>query len=533
MSLSVNLERVYLLFDGMTIDDDMLGASIGDGDGLIEYGETIELTPRLVNVGQVDAFDVSADVTTDSPDIEMLEGQIEFGDIPSGSCVAGLNPCIFHVNPYVANCEILEFECSISEEPGWLTFQCEALAPAYILSISEIDDSGGDGDGIPDPGETVVLTLRIENAGDSDSPDLEAVLQSQSTYFVPEGCPHALGVLSAHETYWESGFTVEIAPDCPTVFEDYLELVLNGPNDYVVALPLHFCVGHIFSDDMEAGDELWTHYAGPGDWYDQWHITNYDNHTAEGQYCWKCGGGGGIGYANRSYSILETVAFELPTRSRLEFWHRMGAQANPVNPGGAFDGGLLEISMDGGLNWEPLEPVGGYTHVIETGTPPYPLPEGTPVWSGSFDWTQASVYLGDYVGTARLRWIFGSDASGVSEGWFIDDVHVSRPPASGVEIEMPIKHPILYPVRPNPAFRAAGGIAVRFHLPRASEGHLAILDASGRLQKVLASGRLNAGDQRLIWNGRNARGANIPAGCYFLRLTVGESATTQPVIILR
>ena len=533
MSLLVNLERVYLTFDGLIVDDDMSGASCGDGDGLIEYDETIELTLVLRNAGQIDAHDVSADVGSFSAYVEIETGHVEFGSIPSGCSVASATPLVFHVAHDVPNGEILAFQGSLSEAPGQFVFTCEALAPVYLLSISEIDDSAGNGDGVPDPGETVILTLRIENAGDSDSPDVEAVLQSRSDYFVSDESAHPLGVLAAHETYLEGGFSVEILSGCPPVLEDYLQLVLNGPNQYVMELPLILSVGSIFADDMESGDALWTHYPGVGDWYDQWHLSTYNNHTPDGQWSWKCGGAGGIGYANRNYSLLETAEFDLPTSSRLEFWHRMGAQTNPNHPGGAFDGGLIEISTDGGSVWEPLVPVGGYPHVIEIGTAPSPLPEGTPVWSGSFDWTQARVYLGAYTGPVQIRWVFGSDGSGVSEGWFVDDVHVSRPPASGVNVEVQQPHLTFYPARPNPALLAASGIALHFHLPTAAVGRLAVFDANGRLRQVLASGPMRAGEHRITWDGRNAAGFPVPAGVYYLRLSTPEVDQTQSLIVIR
>ncbi len=76
---------------------------------------------------------------------------------------------------------------------------------------------------------------------------------------------------------------------------------------------------------------------------------------------------------------------------------------------------------------------------------------------------------------------------------------------------------------PNPA---AGSFAIRFVLPAAATGRLAIYDASGRVVRVVARGQLAAGAHEVSWEGSDGVGRRLPSGTYFARLEGGISTRT-------
>ncbi|MBM3317188.1 MAG: hypothetical protein FJY75_05000 [Candidatus Eisenbacteria bacterium] len=387
LNLFGNLQGVYLALDDFVVDDDDAGGSSGDGDGVIEFGETIELTVRLLNMGMEDALAVSGTLATANPHVTLLQDTRFFGDIPAGSIGSNGLPFVFRVSQTVPNAEPLGLSLQLSADPGSVGLDLRAFSPIYIVEILALDDSGGDGDGIADPGETVGVTLRIGNLGGADSPPLEAVLLSGDAWFISDETPHPLGVIPIGQMTTEGGFTVAVDPLCPDVYTGLLYCRLDGPAPYQVSLPILFAVGQIFLDDMETGDAKWTHFAGPGgSWIDQWHIETYRNHTSGGTASWKCGGAGAAQYGNLCHAILQTMPFTLPSGSELTFWHWIDAETSSAYPGYCYDGGLLEISTDGGGSWQTLTPEGGYSHLIRAGGTPGPFPAGTPVWSGAHDW---------------------------------------------------------------------------------------------------------------------------------------------------
>jgi hypothetical protein len=62
---------------------------------------------------------------------------------------------------------------------------------------------------------------------------------------------------------------------------------------------------------------------------------------------------------------------------------------------------------------------------------------------------------------------------------------------------------------------------------------LDLLDASGRRVASLG-GRFEAGRQQLTWDGRDAAGARLPAGLYFVRMRVaGRDVGTRRITLLQ
>ncbi|KPJ52012.1 hypothetical protein AMJ39_08855 [candidate division TA06 bacterium DG_24] len=129
-----------------------------------------------------------------------------------------------------------------------------------------------------------------------------------------------------------------------------------------------------------------------------------------------------------------TPELTLPENPVLTFWHWIDAEISQMYPGRAYDGGLVEISVDGGLNWTQITPEGGYPYTSRGTTGPFP--EMTPIYSGSYDWSQAVFDLSGYSGeTVQLRFRFGSDQGVTAEGWYIDDVLIAGQPAVTVSLE--------------------------------------------------------------------------------------------------
>jgi hypothetical protein len=124
--------------------------------------------------------------------------------------------------------------------------------------------------------------------------------------------------------------------------------------------------------------------------------------------------------------------------TQLSFWHRYFMEAG-------FDGGVLEVTIDGGLSWADVTTSGsfvsgGYNDTISTeyGS----AIAGRPAWSGGSEtarlepMTQVVVSLGGFVPAgqssvnAQLRWRYAADeiAVGATPGdeWWIDDIEFAN-----------------------------------------------------------------------------------------------------------
>jgi len=293
----------------------------------------------------------------------------------------------------------------------------------------------------------------------------------------------------------------------------------------------------IFTDNMEAGAGNWLHYALSETYQDQWHLSTARNHTPGGTDAWKFGDPGAGDYANLSGGALESQAVYLPEGAILTFWHWIEAEISQAYQGYCYDGGLVEMSVNGG-DWTQIAPVGGYPYRIRPGGTPGPFPAETPVLSGTFDWAEVRFDLSAVTGQVRLRFVFGSDGADVGEGWYLDDLMLfpTGPGASSVDGSEAAPLPVrlaLHPSAPNPFRGASEGTVIRFDLPRAGHVQIQIMDASGRLIRPLYDGALSAGPHGLVWDGRDGQAHPLASGHYFCVLRSGSERQAREVLLVR
>jgi plastocyanin len=113
---------------------------------------------------------------------------------------------------------------------------------------------------------------------------------------------------------------------------------------------------------------------------------------------------------------------------QLTFRHNFNLEASDVDPNLGFDGGVLELSTDGGNTFQDILDAGGsfvaggYNRTISTdrGSPI----AGRQAWSGnSKGFITTVVNLPFFGNLFRLRWRMASDTSGSSEGWRVDTLY--------------------------------------------------------------------------------------------------------------
>jgi len=295
----------------------------------------------------------------------------------------------------------------------------------------------------------------------------------------------------------------------------------------------------IFADEIEHGAGDWIHYVVTAGFNDQWHISTQRNHTALGSSSWKCGDTGLVEYTGSLDAALESPAMVLGDNGRMSLWYWIDAEDSSAYPGQAYDGGLIEISVDAGA-WTQIFPEEGYTHTVRAGAGG-PFPVGTPIFSGtSIDWAQIHFDLSAYPGEEiRVRFRFGSDNNTGGDGWFIDDLLIESMTlpsdiarTDDLESERQPLACSRMQVVPNPGLLGQPTRIV-YELNRPAPVELDVLDLSGRVIVSYAQ----AADQAsgvLLWSGTDRLGRALPAGVYFLRLgSDGRALRDERIIRLR
>ena len=124
---------------------------------------------------------------------------------------------------------------------------------------------------------------------------------------------------------------------------------------------------------------------------------------------------------------LETPPFDVVVNGRVTFLQLVNLESSAG--GGAYDGVVLEISIDDGTFVDILDAggsfvSGGYDHTTFFGDNPL---SGRPVWSGAnTDFQNVVVNLPTTANgrSVRLRWRMGTDSSTGLSGYWLDDIHV-------------------------------------------------------------------------------------------------------------
>jgi serine protease len=519
-------QNPLLAIQNLGIDDDDSGASEGNANGNVEAGEIIELTVTLQNMAQPDAYAVSGVLTSVDPYVIISSGSATYGTIPGGGTGVSTPAYVIAFDLDTPDQHVAEFNLAVTEAPTDITFDLTVGAPNLQFAGYTIDDSAGNNNGIAEPGEDVLLDLRVYNAGGGQIDRVWGRL-SGGPYLTVDATPIEFGTLAGLATLSSGPFPVSVAADAPDPFTSIMVLDLTGENNYTARSNFNFNIGSVFASEFESGEDGWTHYvAEVGSYLDQWHLESYRNHSYNGATSWKCGGAGAADHGNLVYAALESPPFTLPGGSSLSFWHWIRAELSSGTPGYAYDGGLLEISIDAGP-WEQLTPEGDYPYTIMDNNP---LPDGTRVWSGTYDWSEVICDLSAYEGSARIRFLFVSDTGVTEEGWYIDDVMLSLN-LLAVD-DKPVTTPLLlHPALPNPA---APMTTLRLEMPRAGHASIRIYDATGRLTRTLVDGELTAGNHPLVWDGRDDSGVPATAGVYWARMrSANQPEQSTPIVIVR
>ena len=183
----------------------------------------------------------------------------------------------------------------------------------------------------------------------------------------------------------------------------------------------------VFSEDFESGAPGWTHEAGVG-WGDQWHLSTEQMHAGANAY--KCGDTGTGVYANSlDARLISPVIADIPDEARLYFWIQLEGEVSGYYADSAYDGGIFEISADGGP-FAQVTPTTGYPETFRWesggGSPATGPMLGYPCWATKPTWDEIVVDLLPYAGQdIQLRYRFGSDAGGGNEGWYVDDILIT------------------------------------------------------------------------------------------------------------
>ena len=219
--------------------------------------------------------------------------------------------------------------------------------------------------------------------------------------------------------------------DCQAVRDTTDAVQMNKTRSAIVYPTVDYCpVGqsvdpaHLFDDDLEGGSGNWTFDAlyGPSLW--SLDTLRRDSSSGPTALVWNLYGNPST---SDSYAAMNAdVVLPAGSRAYLRFEHDLWGfeYFGPY----FYDGGVVEYSSDGGVTWLDLSPkyAGGknYGGVLSSSW-------GNPIggrkaftgWTVSY--TESRYSLSSLAGGSfRVRFRTGTDSTGTSYPWFVDDVRI-------------------------------------------------------------------------------------------------------------
>ncbi len=246
----------YLTLYHYYIDDDSSGQSLGNDDGDVDFGETIELAMVLENIGDSTAYNTEAILRTTHPLISVIDSQQTFGDIPAGDIAAGSDDFIFSVSTQIGDGETIPFQLAINATNGDWSYEGPnilAHAPLLVYHAKDIDDIVGNGNGKADPGETCNLSVTLRNEGGHDGNQVEAHLVSDDLYVTVTSGESSYPDLPPYNTGASlTPYQIIIDEECPAGHPASLILEIDAWGPYSSVDTFTLVIGQIpilFVDD--------------------------------------------------------------------------------------------------------------------------------------------------------------------------------------------------------------------------------------------------------------------------------------------
>jgi hypothetical protein len=148
-----------------------LDDSDANNNGLADFGETVYLDLTISNLGQADAENVYARISSGSEWITINADSVMIGTLPGSSAIKLDKDLSFTVSDSIPDNCIISFDLILKDdlEEKHYKIDVSAHAPELVISSFFMDDSAsGNGDEIADPGETINLIFKVRNKGSSN-----------------------------------------------------------------------------------------------------------------------------------------------------------------------------------------------------------------------------------------------------------------------------------------------------------------------------------------------------------------------------
>ncbi len=455
----------------------------GNNDQLADFGEDIVLDVSLENIGVAAAEGITAQISTTDPYITITDDTGNWNQIDANTSKLLNNAFAFSIADSIPDQHVAHFTILATDSAGneWQSgFNIVLYAP--VLRVGEMtlnDETGGNNNGILEPGETADIMIQAVNVG-SASCDLTGLLSTSYTQMEIEQAEVYIGNILPGDTL-QAKFTVSVSQAAQK--GDIVDFAFESASiPYRKAKNFFKMIGQ-FSENWETAD--FSRYSWLFDGKTPWTLN--DSIVYEGLYAARSGEISHDEFSEMSISMNVSFA------DSISFYRKVSSEK---------DWDWLGFFIDG--VWQDQ-------------------------WSGEVDWGRAAFPVASGMHTFSWRfWKDYVDYDPIGYNCGLVD-YILFPPSTDLISTVTHFTPgeiTNHKVYPNPT---TGKTQFCYFLEEGSAVSIHITDVYGNLQRVLRNREhQQSGSYEMSFDL-----SGLPAGSYFLKLETEDEYLVKHVVLVK
>jgi hypothetical protein len=210
----------YAIYDRTVVDDDTVGGSQGNGNGVVDAGETVELWVWVRNWGQEDAHGVHGKILCSDTLLIVTDSLVCFGSVPALDSLLSPVPFGLQVQPeapdgHRAVLDYVSWDTTGSQHAD--TIRLRVHAPEFAFDGFVVDDEGlPEENGRLDPGEEVPFWITVRNEGSGQGDGVTGYLSVDTLYLSSPDSVGFFGRILPDSTGTHIGDTILVHADSST-----------------------------------------------------------------------------------------------------------------------------------------------------------------------------------------------------------------------------------------------------------------------------------------------------------------------------
>ncbi len=271
-----DMDRFVNIF-AYEIDDDNTGSSVGNGDGAINPGETIELRVSLKNFGTSSANGVSAVINTNSSFVTIGDDTEDYGTIAAGASVYSADDFDFTVAADALNGMEVSLNFTITDNLGnsWQDHLALPVVGSYLYVTDQAFP--GNPNSMLEPGETSNLSITLENLGTVTAEAIYGTLSLDDDWFTLDDAEGYFGNIAGGSQATNNTDLFQITANALIIpGSQYTgEILLYNATGYSDTVTFTFTVGSASITDPVGPDAYGYYCYDDGD-VDYYNVPVYD-----------------------------------------------------------------------------------------------------------------------------------------------------------------------------------------------------------------------------------------------------------------